>query len=172
MHTEHEVTGIRVGTSPLGLGVFATKQFHPGEAVGCLAGRTIEDPAYESDYCIDLSNGLSLEPGGPFRFLNHSCHPNCELVRFEEDEQRRPCPPEIWVEARRRIESGNQLTIDYGWPANWAIPCLCGSRKCRGWIVAQDEAHRLPPRKEQEQHLRGPRESRARQASTGHFPTG
>ncbi|MDR0392282.1 MAG: hypothetical protein LBH59_10280, partial [Planctomycetaceae bacterium] len=42
---------------------------------------------------------------------------------------------EIWVETLRDILPGEQLTIDYAWPAEKAIKCQCGCKKCRGWIV-------------------------------------
>ncbi len=41
------------------------------------------------------------------------------------------------------VHAGEELTIDYGWPAEVAIPCLCGSRHCRGWIVDPDEVELL-----------------------------
>ena len=47
--------------------------------------------------------------------------------------------PEIWIEAIAEINPGDQLTIDYGWPADSAIPCRCGAINCRGWIVAEEE---------------------------------
>ncbi|MDR1924030.1 MAG: hypothetical protein LBQ66_06620 [Planctomycetaceae bacterium] len=54
---------------------------------------------------------------------------------------------EIWVETLRDILPGEQLTIDYAWPADKAAKCQCGSPKCRGWIVAADEIDLLPKRK-------------------------
>ena len=46
---------------------------------------------------------------------------------------------EIWVETVRDIYPGEQLTIDYSWPADRAVKCLCGSPNCRGWIVDPEE---------------------------------
>jgi hypothetical protein len=53
---------------------------------------------------------------------------------FEDD-----VDSEIWVETLRDIFPGEQLTIDYAWPAEKAIKCQCGCKKCRGWIVAANE---------------------------------
>jgi hypothetical protein len=39
----------------------------------------------------------------------------------------------------RTIEPGEELTIDYAWPAEAAIPCACGAAGCRCWIVAAEE---------------------------------
>ena len=41
---------------------------------------------------------------------------------------------------------GEQITIDYGCAADDPMPCLCGSTRCRGWIVAEEELPRLGAR--------------------------
>ena len=46
---------------------------------------------------------------------------------------------ELWLTVEADIEPGEQMTIDYGWPAKSAIPCGCGSPECRKWIVAAEE---------------------------------
>jgi len=124
---------VRVGKARHGMGVFAVREFKTGEVVGELTGRVVEDLGYESDYCIEIDSRISLEPDEPFRFINHSCRPNCELACFEEGSS------EIWIEVIRDIDPGEELSIDYGWPANSAIACGCGSPDCRGWIVALDQ---------------------------------
>jgi hypothetical protein len=50
---------------------------------------------------------------------------------------------ELWVETLRDIFPGEQLTIDYAWPADKKAKCLCGCKKCRGWIAAEDELELL-----------------------------
>jgi SET domain-containing protein len=86
---------------------------------------------------MDLGEGRSLEPVAPFRFLNHSCQPNCEIFSWETDEPRRHA--RLWLQALTAIEPGNELTIDYAWPADAAIPCVCGAAGCRGWIVCPEQ---------------------------------
>ena len=138
--------GVRIDDATYGFGVYATRSFDAGEMFAHVEGEVIDDPAYSSDYCIDLGEPLSLVPNAPFKFLNHSCEPNCELVHyFDHNDINRG----IWVETLRDIEPGEQLTIDYAWPADSAIPCLCGADKCRGWIVHPEEIHEVE--KEQEQ---------------------
>lgn len=137
MSTEYDLDSIIVGQSPNGLGVFAARELKTCEFVGELVGTVIEGADYESDYCIELDTENSLEPSEPFRFLNHSCEPNCELASDIED------PTEIWVEVIRDIRPGEELTIDYGWPAQDAIRCNCGSLNCRGWVVAADKLDEL-----------------------------
>jgi len=137
LSTDNDLELIRVGDSPNGLGVFATRELNVREVVGELAGTVIEGADYESDYCIELDSQSSFEPSEPFRFMNHSCDPNCELASDIED------PTEIWVEVIRNIPPDEELTIDYGWPANDAIACNCGSPKCRGWVVAANQLDSL-----------------------------
>lgn len=134
--------GVRIAATELGQAVFAACRFEAEESIGRVEGMQIDDPEYGSDYCIDLGEGLSLEPGEPFRFLNHSCQPNCELVVVDPEDSDSG-QPEVWLESRRAIEPGEELTIDYAWPAEAAIPCLCGSERCREWIVAEEELARV-----------------------------
>lgn len=133
---------VRVGETAIGKGVFAERPYPERSVVGEIAGEVIDDPDYTSDYCIELNETLSLEPVAPFRFLNHSCEPNCEFD-FESLEElpngRPPTIPVVFVYAIRNIEAGEQLTIDYNWPASHAIPCECGTVSCRGWVVSEDE---------------------------------
>lgn len=135
--TEHDNELVEIKPSSIGFGVFATQEIEKGEVIGYVDGPIIEDPNYESECCIYLEDNLSLEPVAPFRFLNHCCQPNCCLYYASaEKEGELPC---VWVEALEPITPGVELTIDYHWSADAAIPCKCGSPECRGWIVAEDQ---------------------------------
>lgn len=137
--------GVRVGPSPCGLGVFSLRAFEGHELIGPIEGMVMDDPQYESDYCMAIGVHAALEPAAPFRYMNHSCHPNCALVELEiEREDGTIADPELWVETLTAIPPGEQLTIDYGWPAEFAIPCRCGCPDCRGWIVSAADRDRLP----------------------------
>jgi SET domain-containing protein len=136
--------GVRVGEVPYGLGVFATRMFFKGELIGLVEGEVIDDADYSSDYCMDLGGTLSLEPIAPFRYLNHSCEPNSRLFIIPPERPEGEDNPGMILEAVRSVRPGEELTIDYGWPAECAIPCHCQSRHCRGWIVAREEAHLVP----------------------------
>ena len=131
---------IEVRKMKLGRGVFALRRIRGGKNIGEILGDVITDPDYSSEYCIDLGGERNLEPVPPFRFLNHSCEPNCELFSWD------PLPGEdpsvadrMFVAALRTLQPGEELTIDYGWPADAAIPCHCGSKECRGWVVSVEE---------------------------------
>lgn len=49
----------------------------------------------------------------------------------------------VYLIALRDIWPGEELTIDYNWPAISAVPCHCGAASCRGWIVSFDELDSL-----------------------------
>jgi hypothetical protein len=130
---------VRVGKSRTGNGVFACKFYGAEWVIGEIHGERIDDPEYGSNYCMDLEDGRQLEPDPPFRFLNHSCEPNCEfelfdLVEDKSDKVRR----RVFLLALTDIERGDELTIDYNWEPGAAIPCRCQSPSCRGWIVRAD----------------------------------
>jgi hypothetical protein len=142
----YQKEGVRVGPSAYGLGVFSLHPFHGQQLIGRVRGEVHADPTYESEYCIEFGQQLALEPSPPFRYLNHSCQPNCALVEVEVQSPR-PAGPrtEIWLEALVEIGTDEQMTIDYAWPASGAIPCHCGAANCRGWIVASDERDLVDP---------------------------
>ena len=114
--------------------------FAAHEVLGPITGTVIDDPKYESDYCMEIGEHSALEPGPPFRYVNHSCHPNCALVEVESDQvDGTDDDRQLWLETLSEIGPGEQITIDYAWPAWAAIPCHCGSPECRGWIVAAEQ---------------------------------
>jgi SET domain-containing protein len=126
---------VEVGPSRIGLGVFSRREFACEEVISEIDGETIAEDGYESDYCMDLGNGSVLEPNEPFRFLNHSCEPNAELVIWEDASSD---PSQIWLHARTHIRPGDEITIDYGWEGSGKIQCHCGSPSCRGWLMAAE----------------------------------
>jgi len=139
---KNQKLAVRVDESDIGKGVFATEFILADESVGRIKGVVHNDPDYSSDYCIDMGDSYSLEPHAPFRFLNHSCEPNCQILQWE-DFYTTPSP--LQVHAIRHIRPGEQLTIDYAWSSDGAIRCMCGSERCRGWIVAPENVDELPP---------------------------
>ena len=141
----HAPPAVEVRASAVGKGVFAIAPIEAGEAIDEVVGKIFSDPDYSSDYCIDLGGDYSLEPVAPYRFLNHSCEPNAELIQHAS-----PVAGGIasmWLYSTRAIAPGDEITIDYSWPACAAIACLCGSPKCRGWIVDPAELKQLKGKK-------------------------
>ena len=74
--------------------------------------------------CRAMDDRRALEPDPPFRFLNHSCDPNCEIVR----EEKGPDAPRLIVVTLAPLRRGAQLTIDYGWLTVIAVPLF--------WVLA------------------------------------
>jgi len=89
------------------------------------------------DYVIDANY-----EGNSARWINHSCDPNCEAV-LEEHEGGDRRRDRVFIEARRAIKAGEELTYDYGITLDephtarlkkiWA--CRCGARKCTGTML-------------------------------------
>lgn len=134
---------IQIRKTPVGKGVFATRQYRKRQVVGQMTGKIIADDNYDPDYVVDLGEVGVLEPAAPFRFLNHCCEPNAALIEYEPEPGQLPT---MWVEVLRAIRPGDQITIDYGWPADSAIACLCGAATCRGWVVAESELGKVKRR--------------------------
>lgn len=186
-------SGVRVGRTPYGLGLFAFAFIPAGTRIAQVLGKVIHNPDYSSDYCIDVGNDSVLEPATPFCYLNHSCEPNCTFLHYvspeeldeaedasdardeeDDDDSGEECfyseddwasdesageyneydeddeedegesgdeyeGAEVWVETLTDVFPGEELTIDYSWPADRAARCLCGATNCRGWIVDPEE---------------------------------
>lgn len=132
---------VRIGRTRVGKGVFARKRYAAASVIGEIYGDVIEDPHYGSSYCMDIGGGCMLEPAAPFRFVNHSCDPNCEFDVFELSEEGGEFPTlrHVFLLALREIKPGEELTIAYNWSAETAIPCRCESPNCCGWIVDPDQ---------------------------------
>jgi SET domain-containing protein len=129
----------RVVRTHLGWGVFAGRPYSAEEIIGEIDGTVIDDWDYGSSYCMDMGDSRCLEPAAPFRFVNHSCQPNCQFQWYDIDQEDAPPRRRVFLLALARIAAGEELTIDYAWPAHMAIPCRCHSANCRGWVVARSE---------------------------------
>jgi uncharacterized protein len=130
-----------------GRGVFAKRQFEPGEVIVAYAPSQrrlpVDDPeaarAAETKLTL-LSEGLFVivpdtsVPGG--WLCNHSCEPNADI--YSDGEGRIKCT--------RAISPGEEVLLFYGWVTRnlpERDPCRCGSARCRGFInfdIADEEA--------------------------------
>lgn len=135
---------VMIRQTPTGDGVVAMRSFPQHAVVGEICGNVVSAEEADPEYSFEYSEEACLEPETPFRFLNHSCDPNCEvdwwetLATGEIDARWR-----LFLVVRRDIYVGEELTIDYRWAAHAAIPCFCGTRDCRGWIVDENEIDKL-----------------------------
>jgi len=89
----------------------------------------------DSHYSVD---GSVMSNAG--RYLNHSCDPNCESnIIFEK----------VWINATRDIQQGEELTINYNYELEGFFdrPCLCGSKNCLGFMIANHQIGLKNPQK-------------------------
>ena len=82
--------------------------------------------------------------GGPTKFINHSCEPNCR--QYTVSYNKHDCKVyDIAFFACRDIRAGEELTFDYldkedvegeeiKAPGKDAIACRCGAAKCRKYL--------------------------------------
>lgn len=123
-----------------GKGMFALGPIGAGEVVVVWGGviytrAEVEAGAVKPGTATRISRDLYLaDPDdgtiSPDYYLNHSCDPNLWL----EDE--------ITLVARRDIQAGEELSIDYAlWETDpsWTLaPCRCGTGCCRGRVTGSD----------------------------------
>ena len=127
-------------------GLYASKDIKKGSKVIEYKGKVItrkeaeENPKYDNDKAIYLFNlNKRYDLDGDFKFntarlINHSCNPNCEVDIIKN---------EIWISAIKNIKKNTELSYDYGYPFDKDDfkdhECKCGSKKCIGYIISQDD---------------------------------
>jgi SET domain-containing protein len=138
-----------------GKGVFALVDIAEGETIIEYVGEVIswpeaqrrhphnpEDPNHTFYFHIDEDHVIdALFGGNSSRWINHSCDANCEA---DEQEGR------IFIKARRNIKAGEELNYDYGLiiderytpKLKAEYPCWCGTKKCRGTLLAPKRGKR------------------------------
>jgi hypothetical protein len=116
-----------------GRGLFALQAIQGRRKLGELSGTLVQLPQARQAvadrakiYLVELSRRWALEcsRGNGFRFLNHSCAPNCYLRVYRR---------RVEVYSRRSIAAGAELTVDYHeTPHTQGMRCRCGAAQCRG----------------------------------------
>ncbi len=139
-----------------GRGVFATRTIRKGSRVIEYRGdRTtwevaLERPASDPDnphhtFFFEVSDGTVIDAnvrGNAARWINHSCDANCESFEYEDGR--------VFIEARRTIRTGDEITYDYrlsldgriGKRTREAYACLCGAATCRGLLLVEPKKRR------------------------------
>ncbi|MGN6106210.1 MAG: SET domain-containing protein [Kofleriaceae bacterium] len=136
--------GLRIIKSNIhGYGAIATRRFAKDEVL-CYGDGILypEDAEFDDTYALILPGEDSGHGESVFwdlvcqtRWFNHSCDPNTEVCSRWDAEQQTVV---AWWVALRDIEIGEEITYDYGFAAEVAEPCACGSPRCRGVIVDED----------------------------------
>ena len=128
-----------------GRGVFAAQTIRKGRRIIEYTERRVpweSIPANVKDahtFLFGINDGTDvIDPnvgGNEARWINHSCHPNCEAI---EDERGR-----VFIYALRDICAGEELSYDYQLQVDEPITravkaentCHCGSSNCRGTML-------------------------------------
>ena len=129
-----------------GYGAVTTRTFKAGEIVAYGDGVLYTaDADFDDTYALILP-GEDSGKGDPLfwdlvcqtRWFNHSCDPNTEVASRWDHEAN---TMRAWWVAIRDIGIGEEITYDYGFTAEVAEPCACGTEACRGLIVDDDPAN-------------------------------
>jgi SET domain-containing protein len=165
---------LAVRSSPShGLGVFATRDLAAGTRVLEYTGERIshaEGAARYDDergpyahtllFTVDRSTVIDAGAGGgPGRYVNHSCEPNCEAV-LEHGR--------VFFETIHDVPAGGELTYDYRLrrpqplPRDWRrrYACHCAASRCRRTMLVR------PPGGVQRVRSRAHRSPRSRPSSS------
>jgi hypothetical protein len=131
------IDGLRVVKSSIhGYGVVATRDFKEGDVIADVDGVPLRPDQIETDdYCLWINDEMYFDMVDQTRWINHSCDANAEIEGEEDPDGR------VWarVLAARDIKAGEEVVYDYGFALVHAMPCRCGTPKCRGWIIDPEE---------------------------------
>ena len=95
-------------------------------------------------YVFELNKKYDIDGGvarNYARYINHSCDPNCEVEIIDNH---------IWIIAIKNIIKNNELSYNYGYSYDtdyYEHPCKCRSSKCVGYILNDDEWHKIIKKK-------------------------
>ncbi len=134
---------VEIRASPIeGNGLFAREPLKEGEVVEVMGGMLLDEAEFAAflrtaatQYnAIQIAEGLHLVEHPEVTHkrrgsLNHSCDPNLWM------------DDEVTFVARRDIEAGEELTVDYALfttQPGWVMDCRCGLRLCRQRVTGND----------------------------------
>ncbi|PSN70373.1 SET domain-containing protein, partial [Corynespora cassiicola Philippines] len=131
-------------TDDRGFGVRAMRSFEPHQIIVEYAGEIITQQecerrmkqVYKKDKCyylMSFDNKMIIDAtrGTIARFVNHSCEPNCEMIKWTVGGE----PRMALFAGSRGIMTGEELTYDYNFDPfsqKNIQECRCGTKSCRG----------------------------------------
>ncbi|XP_054437830.1 histone-lysine N-methyltransferase NSD2 [Pteronotus mesoamericanus] len=135
-----------VRTDGKGWGLVAKRDIRKGEFVNEYVGELIDEEecmarirrAHENDIThfymltIDKDRIIDAGPKGNYsRFMNHSCQPNCETLKWTVNGDTR-----VGLFAVCDIPAGTELTFNYNLDClgNEKTVCRCGASNCSGFL--------------------------------------
>lgn len=150
-------TGVEVvRTLDRGYGIRANRCFEPNQIIMEYTGEIITEEecdrrmneVYKNNQCyylmsFDQNMIIDATIGSIARFVNHSCDPNCKMVKWIVSGQ----PRMALFAGDRPIMTGEELTYDYNFDpfsAKNVQKCLCGSANCRGVLGPKPKEQKQP----------------------------
>src|ERR1044072_2304571 len=104
----------RIGRSPTGLGLFATKPIKKGTRIIRYFGPLLDSKKTKDDienkYLFELTNRWTIDGSvrkNIARYINHACKPNAES-------DVKPRKRKVYIVAIKNIEPGEEINYDYG----------------------------------------------------------
>ncbi|RWA14157.1 hypothetical protein EKO27_g945 [Xylaria grammica] len=151
-----------IKTSDRGYGIRANRCFGANQIIMEYTGEIITEEEcdrrmnekYKDNQCyylmsFDQNMIIDATTGSIARFVNHSCQPNCRMVKWIVSGQ----PRMALFAGDRDIMTGEELTYDYNFDpfsAKNVQKCLCGSPNCRGVLGPKPKEVKQPkPSKEE-----------------------
>jgi len=119
---------VEIRSNAGGATLHAARMIESGELVMRAGGRR---SAERTRLTMQVERDVHVVPDGAMLHVRHACEPNCGVII-------RAGSTEIEMRSLRRIEAGEELTLDYA-TFEWEVsdgggPCHCGSPACRGRI--------------------------------------
>ncbi|KAI8966366.1 SET domain-containing protein [Daldinia sp. FL1419] len=145
-----------IKTSDRGYGIRANRCFEPNQIIMEYTGEIITEEEcdrrmnekYKDNQCyylmsFDQNMIIDATTGSIARFVNHSCSPNCRMIKWIVSGQ----PRMALFAGDRPIMTGEELTYDYNFDpfsAKNVQKCLCGSPNCRGVLGPKPKEVKQP----------------------------
>ncbi|KAH0274363.1 SET domain-containing protein, partial [Aureobasidium melanogenum] len=158
--------GVEVIKTPdRGFGVRACRSYEPNEIITEYTGEIItpneagrrirEDYKDKADYYqMEFDQGMILDAtkGSIARFVNHSCEPNCKMLKRFVGGQ----PRMALFAGDRGILTGEELTYDYNfdpYSVKNVQECRCGATNCRGVLGPRPKDANKPVTKKEKEGM-------------------
>ncbi|KAF1330171.1 Histone-lysine n-methyltransferase, partial [Globisporangium splendens] len=143
-HTQEKGWGLRV-TEPVKAGRLVIE--YVGEVINeeekerRLQDHAKNTPEDKNMYIMELEKGVYIDArfkGSVSRYINHSCDPNCHLLKWRVKGVNR-----IAITALKDIKAGEELSYDYQFHTKQAMEwkCHCKSKNCRGTMAPEKINH-------------------------------
>ncbi|KAM3437797.1 hypothetical protein MY4824_003631 [Beauveria thailandica] len=155
-----------IKTSDRGYGVRSNRCFRPHQIIMEYAGEIITEEEcerrmnneYKTNECyylmsFDQNMIIDATTGSIARFVNHSCNPNCRMIKWIVSGQ----PRMALFAGDNPIMTGDELTYDYNFDpfsAKNVQKCLCGAHNCRG-VLGPRPREVKPPKTDLKKAVKG-----------------